>query len=85
MEGVAVADGFRPRAGASVSTLTTVPLPAHQTQRADFPHWACMLRIVLPRALASSLLGPGLSALSFEILCCISDGTGGGFSDYSCR
>ena len=37
-EGVAVADGFRPGAGASVSTLTTVPLPAPRTQRAVFPH-----------------------------------------------
>ena len=40
VEGVAVADGFRPSAGASVSTLTTFPLPAHRTRRADFPHWA---------------------------------------------
>ena len=40
VEGVAVADGFRPSAGASGSTLTPVPLPAHRTQRAVFPHWA---------------------------------------------
>ena len=40
VEGVAVADGLRPRAGASVSTLTTFPLPAPRTQRAVFPPWA---------------------------------------------
>ena len=45
MEGVAVADGFRPCASASVSTLTTFPFPAHRTQRADFPHWACLVKI----------------------------------------
>ena len=39
-EGLAVSGGFRHIAGASGSTLTTFPLPAHRTQRADFPHWA---------------------------------------------
>lgn len=43
MEGVAVADGFHPCAGASVSTLTTFPPPSDRTLRADFPYWACML------------------------------------------
>ena len=38
MEGVAVSVGFRYRAGASFSTLTTFPLPARRAQRADFPH-----------------------------------------------
>ena len=40
VEGLAVSGGFRHSAGASVSTLTTFPLPAHRTPRADFPHWA---------------------------------------------
>ena len=43
MDGVAVADGFHPCAGASVSTLTPFPFPSHRTLRADFPHWACIL------------------------------------------
>ena len=45
VEGVAVADSLRPCASASVSTLTTFPFPAHRTQRADFPHWACLVKI----------------------------------------
>ena len=37
--GQADSGGFRHRAGALVSALTTFPLPAHRTQRADCPHW----------------------------------------------
>ena len=40
VEGLAVSGGFRHRAGTSVATLTTFPLPAHRTQRTDFPRWA---------------------------------------------
>ena len=40
VEGVAVSGGCRHRAGASLSTLTTFPLPTRRTERADFPHWA---------------------------------------------
>ena len=40
VEGVAVVGGFRHGADASVSTLTTVPLQAHRTRCAVFPHWA---------------------------------------------
>ena len=38
VEGIAVSGGFRHRAGASSSALNAFPLPAHRTQRADFPH-----------------------------------------------
>ena len=37
-KGVAVAGGFRPHAGASISTVTPFPLPAHRTGRALLPH-----------------------------------------------
>ena len=36
VDGVSVADSFRSCAGASVSTLTTIPLPTRRTERADF-------------------------------------------------
>ena len=37
-KGVAVAGGFRPHAGASISTVTPFPLPAHRTGRALLTH-----------------------------------------------
>ena len=40
VEGVAGRDGFRHRAGASISTLNTLPLPARRSEHADFPHSA---------------------------------------------
>ncbi len=39
-EGIAVAGGFRPHAGASISTMATFPLPALRTRRAVFPQRA---------------------------------------------
>lgn len=39
VEVVAASDSFHPYAGASVSTWTMFPLPAHQIQCADFPDW----------------------------------------------
>ena len=44
-KGVAVAGGFRHRAGASISTVTPFPLPAHRTGRALLPHNMWLTRI----------------------------------------
>lgn len=38
VDGIAAADGFRHSAGASVSDLTTLPLPTHQIPGALFQH-----------------------------------------------
>lgn len=48
VEGVAVTDSFRHSGRASVSTLTTLPLAAHRTQRASSPHRAVVRDHVRP-------------------------------------
>ena len=68
VDGVAVADGFRHRSGASVYALSGFPLPAHRTRRADFPHWVrilgkcCAERFSVPASGAAIEAAPGRPA-----------------------